>query len=69
LLIHPAVGPLDPAAVVDVFLAALAGSGAERVRELLWRQGEMFRVERVAPRPTPAGRVLHLHQERADGSS
>jgi hypothetical protein len=65
LLIHPRVGSLDPAAVVDVFLASLRGDGAERVRELLWRQGETVRVERSAPRLTGAGKVLHLHQERA----
>jgi hypothetical protein len=65
LLVHPAVGPLDPGALVDAFLQALEGDGAERVRELLWRQGEMLRVERVPPRLTPAGKVLHLHQERA----
>jgi hypothetical protein len=64
-VVHPGVGPLDPGAVVDAFLAALAGDGAERVRELLWRQGEVLRVERARPRLTPAGKVLHLHQERA----
>jgi hypothetical protein len=60
------VGPLEPAAVSEVFLATLAGDGAERVRELLWRQGEMPRVERSAPRQTQAGKVLHLPQERAE---
>lgn len=64
LVVDPAVGPLDPGALVDAFFAALAGDGAERVRELLWRQGEMFHVERARPRRTVAGKVLHLHQER-----
>jgi hypothetical protein len=64
LVVDPAVGPLDPGALVDAFFAALAGDGAERVRELLWRQGEMLHVERARPRLTAAGKVLHLHQER-----
>ena len=64
LVVHPNVGALDADALVDAFLGALAGDGAARVRELLWRQGEMLRVERARPRLTPAGKVLHLHQER-----
>jgi hypothetical protein len=65
LLVHPRLGPLDPTSVVDVFLAALTGDGSDRVRELQWRQGEMLSVERSVPPLTPAGKVLHLHQERA----
>jgi hypothetical protein len=65
LVVHPRVGVLDSGALVEAFLAALAGDGADRVRELLWRHGEMLRVERTEPRLTPAGKVLHLHQERA----
>jgi hypothetical protein len=65
LVVHPGVGPLDPGALVDAFLAALGGDGADRVRALLWRHGEMLRVERARPRLTPAGKVLHLHQEQA----
>jgi len=65
LLVHPRLGPLDPTSVVDVFLAALTGDGSDRVRELQWRQGEMLSVERSVPRLTPAGKVLHLDQERA----
>ena len=56
-----------PGAVVDAFLAALAGDGAEQVGALLWRHGEMLRVERARPGLTPAGKVLHLHQERTPG--
>jgi hypothetical protein len=71
LLADPApiggVGPLDPGALVDAFLAALAGDGAERVRALLWRHGGMLRVERARPRLAPAGKVLHLDQERTRG--
>jgi hypothetical protein len=65
LLVHPRLGPLDSTAVVDAFLAALAGAGSDRVRELQWRQSGMLAEERSVPRLTPAGKVLHLHQERA----
>jgi hypothetical protein len=65
LVVDPTVGPLDAGTLVDAFLTALAGDGAERVRELLWRQDEVLRVERARPRLTLAGKVLHLHQERA----
>ncbi|HEX6669878.1 MAG TPA: hypothetical protein VF061_09985, partial [Gemmatimonadales bacterium] len=65
LLVHPALGPLDHAAVARAFLAAL-GSGAEtaRVMGLVWRDGEFLRVQREAPRATASGKVLHLHLEQ-----
>jgi hypothetical protein len=64
LLVHPAVGPLDPIEVVNAFLAAIsAGSGAERVMGLLWREAGLLRVERLAPRMTASGKILHLHLE------
>ncbi len=38
LLVHPAVGPVEPATVIDVFLSAIgSGSGAEQVMALQWR--------------------------------
>jgi len=64
LLVHPRLGPLDERALVDAFLAAVGGKGADRVRELLLHQGGMLVVERAVPHPTAAGKVLHLHQER-----
>jgi len=65
LLVHPTVGPIDSDIVADAFLSAIgAGSGAERVMELLWRDGRFLRVERMAPRVTPSGKILHLHQSR-----
>jgi hypothetical protein len=64
LLVHPALGPLDPETVADVFLAAIGrSSGAERVMELQWRQAGLLRVERTAPRMTASGKILHLHRE------
>src|SRR5215212_9086421 len=62
LLVHPRVGSLDEGAVADAFLAALGtGSGAERVMALQWRAAGLFQVDRACPRPTAAGKVLHLH--------
>ena len=65
LLVHPAVGPLDTHAVAEVFLAAIgSGSGVERLTELLWRDGGFLRVERLSPRTTASGKILHMHLER-----
>jgi hypothetical protein len=69
LVIHPRIGPVDAAAVVDAFLAALSRrSGAERVMGLLWRDAKMVRVERRPPYTTPSGKILHLHQVPRDRS-
>jgi hypothetical protein len=63
LLVHPTVGPLEPAGVAEAFLAAIGrGSGAERVMALEWRESGLLHVERRAPRATAAGKILHLHQ-------
>jgi hypothetical protein len=73
LLVHPAVGPLDPARVAEAFLAAVgAGSGAERIMGIVWRDARLLRVERRAPLTAASGKVLHLHvvrsrRPRADG--
>ena len=69
LLVHPAVGEVDPAAVANTFLAALgAGSGAARVMELLWRGAGLLRVERHPPLVAASGKVLHIHQQRREES-
>ena len=77
LIVHPAVGPVDPAEVARVFLDAVgAGSGVERVTRLLWGDAGLLRVERRPPRHTDAGpmttdqlqaapgKILHLHARR-----
>jgi hypothetical protein len=65
LLVHPAVGPLDPEAVSRAFVATLGqGSGPERVMGLAWREAALVRVERRPPLATPSGKVLHLHVGR-----
>jgi hypothetical protein len=67
LVIHPRIGPVDPATVVDVFLAALGeGVGPERVMGYLWRDAQVVRVERRPPYTTPSGKILHLHHARPD---
>lgn len=70
LLVHPAAGPVDPTAVAETFLAAVgAGSGAERLMELHWRQAGVLRVERRPPLATGGGKVLHLYRERRSAPS
>jgi hypothetical protein len=70
LLVNPAVGAVDDAAVTDAFLSAIgAGGGAERVMALHWREAGLLRVERRPPLATATGKILHLHQERGDQSS
>jgi hypothetical protein len=62
LLVHPALGPLDPETVAEAFIGAMSqGSGAEHVMGLAWREAGLFRVERRPPQTTAAGRILHLH--------
>lgn len=65
LLVHPRVGPLEPAAVVDAFLRSLGQSGgAQRVGELAWRGARLLELERRPPMTTSAGKILHLHAPR-----
>lgn len=65
LLVHPSVGPLDVDAVADAFLGAIGGgSGGERMMELQWRAAGVLRVERLPPRRTASGKILHMHLEK-----
>jgi hypothetical protein len=69
LLVHPAVGVLDPAAVVEAFLTAVgSGAGSDRVAELVWRGGRVLEVERSAPLATSGGKILHLLDGRTPRS-
>jgi hypothetical protein len=62
LLIHPAVGAVDPAQVADTFLEAIGpGSGVERLSSLLWRESGLLHAEVHPPLTTAAGKILHLH--------
>jgi hypothetical protein len=61
ILVHPAVGALDVAAVATAFLGALADdSPTERVMVEEWRRAGLPRVERRAPLVTSGGKILHL---------
>jgi hypothetical protein len=65
LLVHPAVGPLEPDRVVETFLAEIgAGSGTARIMGTVWRDAKVLRVERRVPLAAPSGKVLHLHVVR-----
>jgi hypothetical protein len=61
LLIHPAVGPLDPALAREAFLVAL-GSGSEVHRSMAatWREAGLVDIERRAPVTEAIGKILHL---------
>jgi hypothetical protein len=70
LLVHPSVGSVDPAAVGEALLEALAGGGpAERTMALYWRLGGWLEVERHPPHATVGGKILHLHQEQRTSES
>jgi hypothetical protein len=65
LLVHPAVGPVNPAAVADAFLTAVgSGAGPDRVVELAWRDARFLHVERTPPRAVSGGKILHLIDDR-----
>jgi hypothetical protein len=64
LLVHPAVGPADDAAMADALLQALGhGEDAKRVMALSWRQAGLLRVERRPPLATGTGKILHLYRQ------
>lgn len=65
LIIHPSVGPLDPALVKEAFLAeAGAGAAAERVMSLQWRDAGFLTIERRPPELTPSGKIAHVLKSR-----
>jgi hypothetical protein len=65
LLVHPAVGLLEPDRVIETFLAEIgAGSGTARIMGTVWRDARVLRVERRVPLAAPSGKVLHLHVVR-----
>jgi hypothetical protein len=61
LRVHPALGAIDEAAMVEAFLAAIGrGSGVERVMGLAWREGHILKIERSLPEVT-MGKIHHVH--------
>jgi hypothetical protein len=66
LVIHPRVGPLDPAAARDLLLAEVGrASGAALVASMHWRDSGMVRVERRAPFSTRTGKIPLVHRSAA----
>jgi hypothetical protein len=66
LLIHPRLGPLDPAAACDVFLTEVArAGGAALVASLHWRQSEMLCAQRRPPFSTRTGKIPLVHRPTA----
>lgn len=65
LIVHPRLGPLDPAEVGQAFLAAIeSGCSTDQVMGAVWRGAGVLRVERCEPTPAPSGKVLHLLRRR-----
>ena len=61
LLVHPAVGAIDPTRVAAAFLEAIApGRGAERVTSLVWSGARVVQVER-RPALATGGKIHHVH--------
>lgn len=66
LLVHPRLGFLDEAAVLESFLEAIsAGPGAERVMGSMWRDAGFVQVERREPEATQFGKILHFRSAAA----
>lgn len=65
LLVHPALGPMDPSDVGAAFLDAIAANGPlPGLIAAAWRHGGLLRVERRPPETTPGGKIQHLHAAR-----
>jgi hypothetical protein len=65
LIVHPRLGTLEDAAVIDAFLEALgSASTIERMMEMTWRGAELLSVERRPPEATQAGKIHHLHRPK-----
>jgi hypothetical protein len=63
LLVHPALGPVDDAAVADAFLDELGKGPRSSARMAhLWRDWGTLSVSRRPPVISPAGKILHLHR-------
>ena len=64
LLVHPAVGPIDPREVSRTFFDAVGpGTGIERIMGTVWRDADSLTVESSPPLATPSGKILHVHSQ------
>jgi hypothetical protein len=65
LLVHPALGPMDPATVAEAFLSAIgSGAGAERLMGAVWRDARLLQIDRRPPLRGASGKILHVHVAR-----
>jgi hypothetical protein len=70
LYVHPLVGALDDATVVDAFLDELGrGDDARQVMAQSWREAALMHLERKPPLTTETGKILHLHRGLTSSSS
>jgi hypothetical protein len=66
LVAHPRIGALDEAGLKAFFLNKVgSGAGAEKLTSLLWRDGEVLRIERSIPSTTATGKIQHMHARRS----
>lgn len=62
LLVRPSVGAADIEALIETFLAAVgAGSAAEQVMSLVWRNARFLGVKRQPPVVLPSGKIRPIH--------
>lgn len=62
VLVDPALGPVDLAAVAEAFRHACGDPP-------LWRESDVVRAISVSPRPTASGKILHLHRDLSPSTS
>ena len=68
LVVHPRLGPLDDAEVIDALLAGLAQvSPTRRLMTLVWRSGGIVHVHRSPPLAAPSGQIMHFRRAGAVG--
>lgn len=59
LHVHPRLGAIDEALAVDMVLSELSRGGVpDRMMAGQWRQGNILRIKRAAPKPTSTAKIL-----------
>ena len=63
LVVHPRLGPLEDAVLIDAFLSGLAQvSPTRRLMTLAWRSGGIVHVDRSSPLAAPSGKIMHFRR-------
>ena len=63
LIVHPRLGALDDAVLIDAFLSDLARvSPTRRLMTLAWRSGGIVHVDRSPPLAAPSGKIMHFRR-------